>query len=558
MNGEIEAKDIIESSIRNYLLDNYGLALAQIQNIIDKSVEVSDNEMLSICLAFKSLYSYYLKKTPFIKIMQELESANFLANSINSQKAKDNVAFIFAKILYEEKDYDMAGKYLTSVKNKDNLYLDFEDLKADITSYATGFTDDSNPMIALLNIAKTISSKTNIDSLLKTIADETTCSLNAERCSVFIIDKEKKELWSKIATGIDMEEIRFPMNKGLAGHVAMTGETVNIKNAYSDYRFNKDIDLKTGYHTRNILCMPIRNLHYEVIGVLQVLNKKGTYFSEYDEKLLVTIGMNAGIAIENSRLFEKQEQMLLQQKKLFSSFVDTLVTSIDARDKITSGHSNRVKLFAKLICEAMNIGQNLTDIIEQAAILHDVGKIGVRDSVLQKEGKLTAKEYAHIQEHAKITHDILDKIYTTKDTEQIVLVASSHHEKFDGTGYYKGLKGEEIPLGGRILAVADVFDAITSKRHYREKMPIVEVIDILFKNSGTHFDPNIVKEFLSISCDKILEIFCIEKNAVLSQEDKKILTKFSLKEFYDILKKEEKELKKVQRDCIKVFYKYYL
>ena len=557
MNGEIIANDIIESSIKNYSEEKYGLALAQIQNIIDKAVKVSDKETLSICLAFKSLYSYFLKKTPFIKVMQELENALFLANSINSQKALDNVNFIFAKILFEEKDFDMAGKYLNSVKNSENLYFNFEELKTEILSFSNGFLGDSNPMIALLNIAKTISSKTNIDSLLKTIADETTCSLNAERCSVFILDRDTKELWSKVATGIEFEEIRFPMNKGLAGHVATTGETVNIKNAYSDSRFNKEIDLQTGYHTRNILCIPIRNMHYEIIGVLQVLNKKNTYFTDYDEKLLVTIGMNAGIAIENSRLFKKQEEMLEQQRKLFSSFIDTLVASIDARDKITSGHSSRVKLYSKLICDKMQINSKMADLIEQAAILHDIGKIGIKDSVLQKEGKLTPEEYAHIQEHAKITYDILNKIYNTKETEQIALIASTHHEKYDGTGYFRGLKGEDIPLGGRILAVADVFDAITSKRHYRDKMQFKNVLSILLEDSGSHFDPEITRHFLDLSCDKIVEVFLDEKHIKLNKDEKKILSKCNLKDFYDILKKEKDGLTKSQENFVNTFYKYY-
>lgn len=557
MNGEILANEVVENSILSYAGENYSDAITLIQNVIDKAVNVADKETIAVCMGLKCLYLYFSKKAPFLNIMKELENASFLSNAIESQKAKDNLNFIFAKILSEEKDYNMAECYFNLIKNRENLYFNYDDLKETIKNNNDNPNDEINPVIALLNIAKTISSKTNIDSLLKTIADETTYSLNAERCSVFIIDKETKELWSKVATGIDFEEIRFPMNKGLAGHVAMTGETVNIKDAYSDYRFNKDIDNQTGYHTRNILCMPIRNMHYEIIGVLQVLNKRGGYFTDYDEKLLVTIGMNAGISIENSRLFEKQKQMLEQQKQLFSSFVDTLVASIDARDKITSGHSNRVKLYANLICEKMNMDKNHSEMIEQAAILHDIGKIGIKDSVLQKEGKLTPEEYSHIQEHAKITYDILSKIYNTKDTEQISLIASTHHEKYNGQGYYRGLKGDEIPLGGRILAVADVFDAITSKRHYRDKMPIKNVISILIEDSGSHFDPDITKVFLGISCNKIIKVLIDESHKTLSENDEEILSKYTLQEFYDILKKGETELTDFQKALKEAFNRYY-
>ena len=296
--------------------------------------------------------------------------------------------------------------------------------------------------------------------------------------------------------------------------------------------------------------MPIRNMHYEIIGVIQVLNKIDSSFTQYDEELLVTIGMNAGIAIENTRLFKKQQQMLEQQNKLFSSFIDTLVASIDARDKITSGHSTRVKMYSQLICNEMNLDDLQTSLIEQAAILHDIGKIGIKDSVLQKEGLLTPEEYAHIQEHAKITHDILSKIYNTKDTELISEIASSHHEKYNGKGYYRGLKGEEIPLGGRILAVADVFDAITSKRHYRDKMPIKDVISILIKDSGSHFDPTIVKYFLNISCKKIIDVFLLEYGKIIDKEDLKILFNSDLNDLYKSLSKSIEDLNESEKNLI--------
>ena len=184
---------------------------------------------------------------------------------------------------------------------------------------------------------------------------------------------------------------------------------------------------------------------------------------------------------------------------MLSSFVDTLSASIDARDKITSGHSKRVTMYTMLICDKLNFddkqkrGYKTDD-----TLLHDIGKIGIRDSVLQKEGKLTDEEYKHIQQHVKITYDILSRIYFSKEYEDIARIAASHHEKFDGSGYFRKLAGHKIPLGGRILAVSDVFDAITSKRHYRSKMPIEKAIDILIKDSGTHFDKEMVDTFYQL------------------------------------------------------------
>ena len=158
--------------------------------------------------------------------------------------------------------------------------------------------------------------------------------------------------------GMESEEIRFSADKGFAGHVVKTGETIIIQDAYKDSRFNKEIDKHTGYRTYNLICMPIRNIKFEIIGVFQVLNKKDGDFSEADEDVLLAIGTNAGIAIENNLLFNIQQQMIDEQQKLFAGFIDTLAASIDARDKITLGHSKRVRLYSELICRQLELNQD--------------------------------------------------------------------------------------------------------------------------------------------------------------------------------------------------------
>ena len=391
-----------------------------------------------------------------------------------------------------------------------------------------------DPLISLVKIGQAVAAEKNIDELIKTIAEETKVALNADRCTIFLYDKEKNELCSKVATGLDdVRELRIPADKGLAGHVLLTGETINIKDAYKDKRFNPDVDKKTGYRTKTILCMPIKNFNQEIIGVFQVLNKFDETFTIDDEDLLVAIASSAGISLENARLFERQRKMLEEQRIIFDSFIETLASSIDARDKITAGHSTRVKMYATLIAQEFGMEKNDIYILEKAAALHDIGKIGIRDSVLQKEGKLSPEEYKHIQEHVEITHNILEKIHMSKDFQQITEIACSHHEKFDGSGYYRGLKGEEIPFGGRILAVSDVFDAITSRRHYRDKMPIERVVEIIMKGSGNHFDPLVVEKFLSIKLSKIVNVFNTENNQlVISDEDKVTLDKYNLLDLY--------------------------
>jgi HD-GYP domain-containing protein (c-di-GMP phosphodiesterase class II) len=138
------------------------------------------------------------------------------------------------------------------------------------------------------------------------------------------------------------------------------------------------------------------------------------------------------------------------------------------------------------------------------------------------------------------------------DFKEITEIACSHHEKYDGSGYYRHLKGEDIPFGGRILAVADVFDAITSKRHYRDKMPIQKVISILIWDSGTHFDKNIVDKFLAIPLNKVVEVFLTENHLVLDEEDLKVLSKYNLRSLKDAIEKEENQ------ELISAFNKYYI
>ncbi len=430
--------------------------------------------------------------------------------------------------------------------NENSNLLETLNLMGSIT---TENADHQDPLFALLRLGRSIAAETNIDSLLQVIMEETKNALSADRCTVFLLDKDTDELWSKVALGMGSQEIRFPAHMGLAGHVAMSGETINIKDAYNDSRFNKEIDKKTGYHTKTILCMPIRNMNHEIVGVFQVLNKQADrFFNDKDEDLLIAIGSSAGIALENARLFQKQQQMLEEQKRSLVSFINTLAASIDARDSITAGHSHRVTQYTSVIADQLGITGEEIEVLEYAAALHDIGKIGIKDSVLCKEGKLTDEEYKHIQEHAKITNDILDKMYFAKKFKDVPIIASSHHEKYNGKGYFRGAEGTEIPKGGRIIAVSDVFDAITSKRHYRDRMPIVNVLNILKKDAGSHFDPDIIDVFFNISVDKILDILINAYDTELRDEQREFFSRFTIKKLHEALLTEElkdSELKKL-------------
>jgi HD-GYP domain-containing protein (c-di-GMP phosphodiesterase class II) len=195
-----------------------------------------------------------------------------------------------------------------------------------------------------------------------------------------------------------------------------------------------------------------------------------------------------GMGIQNAAITETKERQ-------FNSILQVLASSIDARDPLTAGHSERVTRFAVGICGELGLSEEYTEMIRVASLLHDYGKIAIKDSILKKPGSLTAGEYEEIKTHASKTREILEKIEFEGIYKEVPEIASCHHEKWDGSGYPNNFKLEEIPLGARILAVADVFEAITSKRHYRGPMPLQEAFEVLESSKGKHFEPRIVEAF---------------------------------------------------------------
>ncbi len=563
-----EIEEFNKNSFFNFIAKDKILNHKKLNEFHKKAIASKNFSQVSILMSYLALNNYR-QKASYYNTLSLLNDSRYLANSSNNLLAQKINFFCSAIIEFLEKNIETAidlfkASYLIKVQDKqyDNEILSYKQKVELLQPKKYGKNSpfihsqiEDEALLALLEVGKSIAVETNIDTLLETIAKQIQNALGADRCTVFLLDKEKNELWSKVALGLEKEEIRFSIDKGLAGHVLKTGEVVNIKNAYESLYFNKEIDLKTGYKTKNILCMPIRNLSHQILGVFQVLNKHEGDFTKKDEELLTAIGASAGIALENANLFNEQKKLIEEQKKLFSSFINTLSASIDARDKITSGHSKRVTAYACLICDKLNLDTNEKEIIKNASLLHDIGKIGIKDSVLQKEGKLTKEEYEHIKQHVIFTHDILINVYSSKNFKDVALIASSHHEKFDGSGYFKGLKGEKIPLGGRILAICDVFDAITSKRHYRNKMDIVDALKIIKDGSNSHFDEKLVKVFMELSCYQILEIICDNKLNV-SKNDEFLLREFKLESFCGILNNKECLSKRILK-LKSVFDKYY-
>jgi len=192
----------------------------------------------------------------------------------------------------------------------------------------------------------------------------------------------------------------------------------------------------------------------------------------------------------------RNEELLKSKDRQFRSILRGLAASIDARDPLTRGHSDKVTEYALGVCSELGLSPEQHEVISTAALLHDYGKIAVPDAILRKPGRLTPREYQLVKIHVEQTERILRQISFEGIYQQVPSIAGAHHEKMDGSGYPRGLKGEEIPQGARIIAVADFFEAITAKRHYREPMRREEAIALLKNEAGKSFEHSVVDAFL--------------------------------------------------------------
>lgn len=422
----------------------------------------------------------------------------------------------------------------------DDNYIDADQLD---------FVDEHQRLTVLLNVTREISKELQLDRLLLVIMDEVRKALYADRCTVFLLDEDKNELWSKVAHG--ESEIRFPRRLGIAGYVAATGEILNITDAYSDSRFNQEIDKKTGYHTRNMLTFPMANKLGEIIGVFQVLNKHAGSFTRNDEELLSAISCIAATQVENAQLYE-------QQRKTFNSFVETLASTIDARDPLTAGHSKRIALYSEEVARIINLKPERFEVLRYASLLHDYGKISLSDAILKNNKRLTEEQYSQMRSHPAITRSILENIYLPKPLQDLPKIAGAHHEKVDGSGYPDGLTFAEIPLEARLLAVVDAFDAMTSIRRYSDRIINFEkVIRTLENDSGSHFDYHFVEAFKKIRLDRLVLILEDEATELINPDDLEFLSHYNINDLLFHLRSESPLHDPTTRTIKTVFKKYY-
>lgn len=341
----------------------------------------------------------------------------------------------------------------------------------------------------LLKATEAIASAMQLDPLLDMIMELGMKVMDAEGCSVLLVDEKEKKLQFVAASGAKKEEVKklsLDMGEGVAGWVAQNDQPLLIEDVSQDDRFSKKVDESLRQETKSLICVPLK-VKERTIGVMEVINKRGDRtFTERDMVLFKPLSAQAAVAIERARLYEDLEDMYI-------STVKSLAAAIDAKDPYTRGHSERVTRFSMLIAKELGLDDKTQRDVQLCGLLHDVGKIGVPISVLRKKDKLTDEDWKHIRRHPVLGAEIISPITQLK---KLIPSIRHHHERYDGSGYPDKLKGEDIPLISRILAVADTFDALTSERPYRNGLSdkaAVEEIEIV---KGTQLDPACVEAFL--------------------------------------------------------------
>ena len=336
----------------------------------------------------------------------------------------------------------------------------------------------------LYQLSVRLGAQPDFNKIYQIVINQVHSILPTTKVALMLIDDEQKEVTSKMVVdgeGNPLPSIGIPVEKGITGQVISTREPTIVCNVQEHPAF-----VKMKFPITSLLCVPI-SIGEKVIGTINIADKlDGAEFTTYDLKLASAIAGEAAVSLENSRLFS-------EVKDLYLSAVKSLVMAIDAKDPYTHSHSLRVSELSTAVAKTLGLEDPYVEDIKLAALLHDVGKIGVPEHVLLKPGKLSKEEWEAMKQHPLHSTQILEHF---KPFKHIAHWVQYEHERHDGKGYPFGLKGQEIPLPSRIIAAADAYDAITSDRYYRKRRSEEEAINILKEHSGTQFDPNVVEAFV--------------------------------------------------------------
>jgi putative nucleotidyltransferase with HDIG domain len=333
----------------------------------------------------------------------------------------------------------------------------------------------------------------DLDKLLNILSQKSMETMKAQVGYILMLNEKSGNLFVGGGAGISDEfdrQLEIPLKPGGVSYWVMNNnEPKLVEDINKTREFSKMSRL--GFVRESVLCAPLNDKE-QVIGTITIANPiDGTEFNNSDLELLSTIAAQASIAIRNARLYEEQETTYLNT-------VQALVSAIEASDAYTRGHSERVTRFSVSLAKKMGIEGDALKQLEQAAVLHDIGKIGIDINLLHKKEKLTPADIDVLKLHPSIGVRILEPISFLGTVREII---EQHHERYDGKGYPNGLAGENWRLEGKILAVCDTYDAMTSDRPYRKALSHEIAIQEIRDHSGTQFDPEVATSFIELLND---------------------------------------------------------
>lgn len=341
----------------------------------------------------------------------------------------------------------------------------------------------------LFEISQTVTSTLLLDEVLDSIVNFSMEIMNALRCELRLIDASGEYLEVKASQGLSqsfLSSTAIKRGEGIIGSCFEKKLPISVIDARKDPR-TKYMRMVKREKLAGLLSVPIIQRGAS-IGVITIYTSKPRDFSQDEIDLMSTFASQASIAIENAKLYA-------EMKRQYLSMVMALAAAIEAKDSYTHGHSTKVMEYAVKIARELNLSESDIETVRYAGLLHDIGKIGIKDVILTKKGKLTPEEVSELHKHPEYGASIMQRVEMLKEIAPLTLY---HHERYDGKGYPLGLRGEQIPLGARILAVADTYDAMIADRPYRKAFPFQYVKQEMKKAAGSQLDPEIVSVFFEI------------------------------------------------------------
>jgi putative nucleotidyltransferase with HDIG domain len=340
------------------------------------------------------------------------------------------------------------------------------------------------------NIWEKIGSDKKANSLISGITQMTRRAVNASASSLFFVNEDKQELLLKYADGHKDRKFRsfkIDSQSGLTGWAVRFRKPAVMNAVVNNPRVNRFANKVYGFTTKSIICAPLI-VHRKVVGIIEVANRAGQPdFSKQDVHTLIGIAATAAQVIENVRLNDCI-------RGYYKSTINALVLLADAKETAVSGHSKRVAEYALMGARRLKLSEEYIHSIEYAAILHDIGKLAIPDKILNKPGNLNDDEREIMNKHTEIGYNLIREIPFLEDASWLILY---HHERYDGTGYPRQLKGREIPIGARLIAVADAFDNMTTAHAYRDALDNKTALIELNRHRRAQFCPIAVNAFFS-------------------------------------------------------------